>query len=121
MLKEKGKDVKYYTSYEFEEILRSFTDEVKQAQVKRLFDCELLILDDLGVESQTDFINNNIFKLIDFRVRNKYKTIITTNLKLSEIQDMYKSRIYSRLIGNFNFINFYGKDIRVEKRLRNKQ
>ena len=63
---------------------------------------EANIIDDLGAERGTDFALENVYNVIDSRVREQKPLIITTNLKLAEIRspnNMRLSRIYDRLNG----------------------
>lgn len=118
ILLEKGYDVKYYTAYEFESILKDFTSPNRSEAINKMFECDLLILDDLGIENHSDFMNNNIFKLIDYRLSYEKKTIITSNISINEIKNIYKSRIFSRIIKNFKLLHFYGSDVRIKSRLK---
>lgn len=62
---------------------------------------ELLVLDDLGAERDTEFSNEIIFSVIDERYRAKKPIIVTTNLSLPEMKkpdNMAKGRIYDRLL-----------------------
>ena len=40
------------------------------------------------------------------------KTIISTNLSINNLAQMYGERIVSRLIGNYNICAFFGEDLR---------
>ena len=44
--------------------------------------CDLLIIDDLGVEKISDWVRDKVFTLIDTRYRAEKPLIITTNLDL---------------------------------------
>ncbi len=61
----------------------------------------LLVLDDFGTERATDFAMEQIFNVVDGRVRCGKPMIVTTNLNLSELQkpkDLAHERIYSRIL-----------------------
>ena len=47
----------------------------------------LLIIDDLGIERNSDFALEQVFNVIDSRYRSKKPLIITTNLTLSELNN----------------------------------
>lgn len=51
--------------------------------LNRIKKCELLIIDDLGVEKASEFVTEKIFSLIDTRYRAEKPVIITTNLVLT--------------------------------------
>jgi DNA replication protein DnaC len=63
----------------------------------RCLDAEFLYLDDIGTEYKTDFANEKLFTLLDYRVSKNLRTFITTNLTISEIKNTYGDRIHSRI------------------------
>lgn len=92
----------------------SFLDLVKIAQnshkegdegwqnrqkLKYLKETFLLILDDIGVEKQTEFVDQLIYEVIDYRYQHHLPVFITSNFSLEEIGKKYHSRIASRIIG----------------------
>ena len=82
---------------------------------ENLFDVDLLIIDDLGTESQSQAKFQELFNIINTRILNpKKKTIISTNLNLSQLSKLYDDRIVSRLIGKYNICKFFGDDIRTK-------
>ncbi|MCD8238789.1 MAG: ATP-binding protein [Clostridiales bacterium] len=61
----------------------------------------LLIIDDLGVERNSEFAVEQIFNIVDSRYRSKKPFVITTNFTLDELKhpsDMSRSRIYNRIL-----------------------
>lgn len=81
-----------------------------------LFSVNLLIIDDLGTENLTSAKFEELFTIINSRlITPNTKTIISTNLSLEELAQMYDYRIISRIMGNFNIIRFFGDDIRLKK------
>lgn len=104
---------------EFEDRIKDFSNPNLNEEKNRMYECNLLILDDLGIETQSDYMNNEILKLLNDRKLYGKKMIITTNLSLVDIRDKYMSRIYSRLVSDFVFLRFFGDDVRIAKRLRN--
>ena len=62
---------------------------------------DLLIIDDLGVERNTEYAMEQMFFVIDSRYRSRRPMIITTNLKLDELKnppDLAHARIYDRIL-----------------------
>ena len=63
-----------------------------------------------------------MFNIINTRLLNQdnkvTKTIISTNLSLQDLYDIYEERIVSRIIGNYNACYFFGDDIRMKKKLK---
>lgn len=78
---------------------------------------DLLIIDDLGTEENNDFSRAEFYNLLNKRLLNEKKIIISTNLELENILKNYNDRITSRLLGNFTICKFYGEDIRVKKNI----
>jgi DNA replication protein DnaC len=62
------------------------------AQVR---DCPLLILDDLGTESNTPWADEKLFQIFNHRCNAKLPTVITTNHELEEIDARIRSRLTS--------------------------
>ena len=77
--------------------------------------CKLLIIDDLGAECITQYSVSAMTSLIDLRIVNGRKTIISTNLTPAAIRKTYGERMFSRLFGEFRVLQFSGKDIRMQK------
>jgi DNA replication protein DnaC len=78
-------------------------------------DCDLLIIDDLGAEFTTPLTLATLYNLINTRTTAGRPIIISTNLTLPELEKLYNGRIFSRLIGEFTALAFYGTDIRQQK------
>jgi DNA replication protein DnaC len=75
----------------------------------------VLALDDLGVEKQTDFVKNMTYYLINHRDQNGLITLITTNLKASDIALEIDQRIASRIKGMCDTFEMTGNDLRLGK------
>lgn len=84
-----------------------------------LRECDLLIIDDLGTEPITPFSLQEIFSIVNARLLANKKFIISTNLPLSEVMNIYPERLCSRILGNFKLLNFYGEDIRIKRKTIN--
>lgn len=83
--------------------------------VERYYECDLLIIDDLGVEVTNQFTLSTIYNIINVRMSAKRPTLISTNLSSSELRARYGDRITSRLQGEYRIVAFSGKDIRQQK------
>ena len=86
-----------------------------------ILDCDLLIIDDLGTELSNAFTNSKLFYCLNERFIRKKPILISTNLSIDKISQIYSERIFSRLSSNFTFLKFYGDDIRIKKKLQQKQ
>ena len=85
-------------------------------KVKRILNCDLLILDDLGTELTTSFTQSALYNIINTRLTTGKKTIISTNLTDSELAARYIPQITSRIGGEFDTLLFMGRDIRAIKK-----
>lgn len=84
----------------------------------QLIDCDLLILDDLGTEFPSAYVNAALYNIVNARMLADKPTIISTNLSLKELEDRYSERFASRITGYYGKLEFLGRDVRVQKRLR---
>ncbi|MDO4307999.1 MAG: ATP-binding protein [Eubacteriales bacterium] len=80
-----------------------------------IFDCDLLIIDDLGTELTNSFVSSQLFLCINERIMRRKSTIISTNMKLEDFSDTYSERTFSRIASNYQMVKLIGKDIRIEK------
>lgn len=87
---------------------------------KDLYNCDLVIVDDLGTEVTNSFVTSQLFGLLNERFLRQKSTIISTNLGLSELRDRYSDRIFSRITSNYTICKLTGTDIRIQKRLSRK-
>ena len=75
--------------------------EGKQNYIDSLNSYDLLIIDDLGVERQSEYVAEIVQNIVDSRYRAGLPLIITTNLTpkdfSAESSDIAKSRLYSRI------------------------
>ncbi len=53
----------------------------------------LLILDDLGTESATPWAREKLYQIVNYRYNYRQPTVITTNRRLSDIDDRIRSRM----------------------------
>ncbi len=112
---EQGFEVVYDTA---QNVLADFEKEQFKYQsglVEKYFDCDLLIIDDLGTEMQTAFTVSSIYNIINTRLNSGKSTIINTNFSHEELRKRYSDRITSRLLGCFEPLIFKGTDIRMKK------
>ena len=87
--------------------------------VDRVLNCDLLILDDLGTEMTTAFIQSALYQIVNTRLMEKKSTILNTNLMPGEIARRYSPQLASRIEGEYQLLPFFGKDIRKLKKERN--
>lgn len=116
---DKAHDVVYDSA---QNIIRAFEnehfdkDEKAMLETKRYFECDLLIVDDLGTEFRNSFTQSCIYNLLNTRINAGKPMIISTNIESFEkLRETYDDRITSRLVGSFRSFKFVGKDIRIAK------
>ncbi len=80
--------------------------------INRYYDCDLLIMDDLGTEFVTEYTISALFDIINYRLTQNKPTIINANLSLQDMSTRYSDRIVSRLL-TFRHLLFLGNDIRA--------
>ena len=92
---------------------RFHPDEDTAQAVKKLSDCDLLIIDDLGTELPGQFVTAALYSLLNDRLLAGKPMVVSTNLTIDEVGQRYSPQIKSRLQGNFRLLPFVGQDIRV--------
>jgi DNA replication protein DnaC len=85
------------------------------ADTSRYFDCDLLIIDDLGTEVMNQFTSSCLYNVINTRLSMRRPTVISTNLMQDELRRRYWDRITSRLFGEFHILLFLGTDVRKQR------
>lgn len=109
-----------FDAFEAQKFDRGGEESVAEAAsaVRRCLNCDLLILDDLGTEMSAGYTQSALYTLINTRLINGGKTIISTNLSDEEFHRRYMPQIVSRIQGEYILLNFVGKDIRWVKKKR---
>lgn len=119
-LLDKKHSVLYLSANElFEEALGGFLMQQKKELedlYKYVYNCELLVIDDLGTELTNTFVQSQLFEIINKRELSGLSTLISTNLSMIQLRDRYSERIMSRIIANYTVFNIYGDNIRYQKR-----
>ena len=102
----------------FEEDLRHSTnyEDDYTGTDNPLFDCDLLIIDDLGTEMVNSFTISRLFYCLNERLVNHKGVLINTNLSYTDLRNTYTERITSRIFAEYNVIGLYGDDIRFIKK-----
>ena len=93
-------------------------EEEADSDVERILGCDLLILDDLGTEMTTAFVQSALYQIVNTRLMEKKSTILSTNLMPGEIARRYSPQIASRIEGEYQLLPFFGEDIRKLKKER---
>ncbi len=114
----------YFTAFQLFDILSKNTfskaaDDDIIAAHQNIFDCDLLIIDDLGTELPNSFTASQLFLCLNERILRKRSTIISTNLTINQVAELYSERTFSRISSRYVMLKLFGDDIRIQKKLRN--
>lgn len=124
---ESGHSVIYFSSAALFDLLSRYSFDYKSRGARPegnndLYQCDLLIIDDLGTEITNQFVASQLFSLLNERHMRKKSVIISTNLSLEELRDRYSDRIFSRITSNYEICKLTGPDIRIyKKRLQSRK
>lgn len=83
----------------------------------------LLIIDDLGIERNSEYALEQVYNVVDSRYLSRLPFIITTNLTLAELQepkDLAHARIYDRVLERCTPVRFNGRNYRKDNAAANK-
>ena len=121
-LMDHGHSVIYFTAFQLFDILSKGVFEKDSDAIathQNIFDCDLLVIDDLGTELINSFTSSQLFLCVNERLIRQKSTIISTNLSVERIKESYSERTFSRILDSYTFINlFTEEDIRKQKRTR---
>lgn len=102
VLSEKGYIVVFQSVPELLQRIRStFNSENKENEtqiMRALLECDLLILDDIGAEKTTEWVEEKLFNIIDGRYRKELPTLYTSNLEPKELKNQVGKRSYDRMV-----------------------
>lgn len=87
---------------------------------ERLCEVDLLHIDDLGAEKQTEWVLEQLYALVNERYERQKSIVVTTNLTQEELETQIGPRTVSRLVEmcGENQIPLFGEDARQKPRLR---
>lgn len=86
----------------------SYIDFIKE----NIFNADLVIWDEIGIKSPTQFEFENLLNLINTRIDKGKSNIYTSNLTNIQLRDVMGERLYSRILHLSTDIEFFGKDKR---------
>lgn len=115
----------YFSANSLFETLSRYSFDIKSKDslynfYKDLYNCDLVIIDDLGTEVTNAFVTSQLFGLLNERHMRQKSTIISTNLSLEELRDRYSDRVFSRITSNYSICKLTGQDIRIQRKLSGK-
>lgn len=89
--------------------------EQRQEYIDGICSKQLLVIDDLGVERDSQYALEQVYNVIDRRYQSGKPLIVTTNLSLQEIancRDMDRKRIYDRILAMCHPVEVSGESRR---------
>jgi DNA replication protein DnaC len=98
------------------ELVGRLRDEIRGGDYsvsRRCRECDLLIIDDFGEERVTDFVLEELERIIDSRYRDKRPIAVSTNLTTSQIIEKYGERAISRWSESCAVVALNGEDHRL--------
>lgn len=100
---EKGKSGIFYNmvslAQDFRKQASGEPDEDTVERLERVQDVDVLVLDDLGAGRLTDFVQEQIYSLVDHRYSENRCVIVTSNLGLRKLEEQITYPVLSRVRG----------------------
>ena len=113
----------YLTAFDLADIIREKTfnrdetDDYGETMFDYILECDLLIIDDLGTEMVNSFVQTRLFDVINERLLKRKHNIISSNLSVRQLQEIYSERVFSRVVSSYTVIKLFADDIRIQKAL----
>ena len=111
--------VKFVSSSELVQSIRDSydSDQLNELDLMNGYkNTKLLIIDDLGTEKASEWQQEKMYIILDYRYRELLPTIITTNLEVGGLQEHLSERVVERIIeateGGKFLLNFEGQSYR---------
>ena len=82
---------------------------------ENVLNADLVVWDELGTKSLTEFEHENVLSLVNARLNLQKSNIYTSNLKNEELLESVGERLYSRVYNSSVVIQLLGKDKRTLK------
>lgn len=89
-------------------VTSDYIDHIKS----NIFKADLVVWDELGIKSPTQFEYENLLNLINTRLDKGKSNIYTSNLNSTQLYEIMGERLYSRILHLSTDIEFFGKDKR---------
>lgn len=106
------------SSFKFKKNIRDISDNT----MSDIYNCDLLVIDDLGTEITNQFVISELFSILNERDMNRKSTIISSNYNSKDISEKYSNAIFSRIYSRYEVCELSGNDIRIyKKRIENRK
>src|SRR5574337_857810 len=91
---------------------RNYGDDLDLAE--KYINCQILILDDIGIRTPTDAFLEFLYAIVNARINKKAAFIVTTNMTSIQMNERMGEALTSRFCSG-KIIKFEGKDKRINK------
>ena len=119
-LLDRNYSVLYMTSSSLFKFLNDYNWAFEEQRYKHqekydfILDCDLLIIDDLGSEYPSKNDSANLFDVVNTRMISQKPILFSTNFDEDMLTETYGPRIFSRIVGNSQVYEIFGKDLRLK-------
>lgn len=96
-----------------QDMKNGFSDGTSAGVMRMVKNANLLAFDDIGSEMATDWVRDSVYQVINYRLNDMKPTIVTSNLRPSEIAESYHERLASRLASGLVIDLAYLPDRRI--------
>lgn len=79
---------------------------------------KFLVLDDIGAEKSSEWVQETLFILVNYRYEHMLPTVFTTNCRLGELEAKVGKRTASRIIEMCRCLWMEGEDWRIKSRMQ---
>lgn len=87
-------------------------DSTPEIEMDRLRRIDFLFLDDFGTEKLSEYMEEKLFGIIDYRWRHEKHTWFSSNLSTDDMKKRYAGRISDRLVAMCSWIGCEGQSYR---------
>lgn len=106
----------YNFSEALSEIRAAFSDDDNNQNLERkMCEADMLIIDDLGKEKATVFSNEVLYRVINYRYKEKLPIVVTANTDLASLYERLDEAVFSRLVSICKAVQMQGIDYRMKK------
>ena len=115
-LVDRGIPAEFGTYIDYLEAIRMEYDHTgEREELTKLRTTTMLVIDDLGKEKRTEWSQQTLFSIINYRYEHRLPIVITSNLTPNEIRAHVGEAIQSRLFEMCSAVIMNGSDYRMEK------
>lgn len=121
---ERGKTVFYYQVAEFLDAMRDSVarmrsglyarDKIYEETMAFAKNSSLFILDDLGAERETEWANERLDEIVNYRYINRKPLVVTTNLRLDDLPPRIADRLWEGKV--IQLLSLEGESFRRKKK-----